>query len=148
MDIEPIPGVHVSIAVGGRGIAGFRGASEETSRISSIASRLDHRPSRIVSYDQVSLLGLLLENTDYAVDFVNRELGRLAEDTAPTATLRETVLAYFECRHSPRAAGERLYVAKNTVIYRLKRAEELIGRTLDERPVETWAALLIAKSLG
>ncbi|MGW5153424.1 PucR family transcriptional regulator [Rhodococcus koreensis] len=144
---KAIPGVDIAVGFGGRGANGFRRAAEEAVRTADIAGKLRYRPPSIVTYDQVSLVGLLLENPDQAANFADRELGKLAEKSPHVANLRETVLAYFECRHSPRAAGERLFVAKNTVIYRIKRAEELIGRSLDERPAETWAALLIAKSL-
>jgi PucR C-terminal helix-turn-helix domain len=144
---KAVPGVDISVGVGGRGVAGFRRASDEAARTANIAAAIRYRPSHILTYDQVSLLGLLVENHDKAIDFAHRELGKLAGNLAHEDTLRETVLAYFDCRHSPRAAGERLIIAKNTVIYRLKRAEELLGRSLDERPVETWTALLIAKAL-
>ena len=121
---KAITGVDISVGVGGRGVAGFRRASDEAARTANIAAAIHYPPSNILTYDQVSLLGLLLENYDKAVDFAHRELGRLADNVAHEDTLRDTVLAYFDCRHSPRAAGERLFIAKNTVIYRLKRAEE------------------------
>ncbi|MDV6248110.1 PucR family transcriptional regulator [Rhodococcus opacus] len=142
-----IPGIDIVVGFGGRGAKGFRRATEEAVRTADIAGKLRCCPPNILTYNQVSLVGLLLENPDQAADFADRELGELAEKSPHVDNLRETVLAYFECRHSPRAAGERLFVAKNTVIYRIKRAEELIGRSLDERPAETWAALLIAKAL-
>ncbi|MGW5515086.1 PucR family transcriptional regulator [Nocardia africana] len=144
---QTVPGVDIAIGFGGRGACGFRRATEEAERTASIATRVKYRTPYIVTYDQVSLVGLLMESPEQAADFADRELGQFAENSTQMATLRETVLAYFECRHSPRAAGVRLFVAKNTVLYRLKRAEELIGRSLDERPAETWAALLIAKAL-
>lgn len=144
---KTFPGVDIAVGFGGRGASGFRRATEEAVRTANIAGKLRCCTPNVVSYDQVSLVGLLLENPEQAADFADRELGKLAEKSPHVENLRETILAYFECRHSPRAAGERLFVAKNTVIYRIKRAEELIGRSLDERPAETWAALLIAKSL-
>jgi hypothetical protein len=141
------PGFDVAVGFGGRGAKGFRRATEEAARTARIAARLSYQPSNIVTYDQVSLVGLLLEDPTQASEFAEHELGQLAQRSTKVAGLRETVLAYFECRHSPRAAAEKLYIAKNTVLYRLKRAEELLGRGLDERPAETWAALLIAKGL-
>ncbi|MER6936146.1 helix-turn-helix domain-containing protein [Nocardioides sp. NPDC000441] len=143
-----VKGASVAVGVGGRGAEGFRTATDEAKRTARIAEQINSGiTSNVVSYDQVSLVGLLLENADQAAAFAHHELGSLAENSSKLADLRETVLAYFECRHSPRTAAERLFIAKNTVIYRLKRAEELLGRSLDERPAETWAALLIARGL-
>ena len=37
---------------------------------------------------------------------------------------------------------------RNTVVYRLKRVEELLGRPLSENDLELRCALLLAESLG
>ena len=48
----------------------------------------------------------------------------------------------------PEPPPARLYIARNTVTYRVKRAEELIGHSLDDREAEIWMALKIAQTLG
>lgn len=137
----------VTVGLGGRGADGFRRAFHEASRAASIVASLGCPPQSVVTYNQVCLVGLLLENREEATEFAERELGKLAGRSQQMTALRETLLAYLEHRHSPRSAAEKLYIAKNTVIYRIKKAEELMGHSIDERPAETWAALLVAQAL-
>ena len=140
-------GETIAVGLGGRGPDGFRSAFRQATRTASTIAMMHQVPTRAMTHNQLSLLGLLLENPDEALNFAERELGGLAARSPQAEALRETVLAYMECRHSPRAAAEKLYVAKNTVIYRVKKAEELLERGLDERPAETWAALMITQAL-
>jgi len=44
--------------------------------------------------------------------------------------------------------AKELYVHQNTVAYRVKRAEELLGRRVSERPIELICALTLAAALG
>ena len=44
--------------------------------------------------------------------------------------------------------AKELYVHQNTVAYRVKRAEELLGRKVTERPIELTCALTLAAVLG
>jgi DNA-binding PucR family transcriptional regulator len=76
-----------------------------------------------------------------ASDFVRAELGRLAETTERAENLRHTVRAYFAAGNSAAAAATELGVAERTVTYRLRRAEELIGRPLTGRRAELETAL-------
>ena len=55
----------------------------------------------------------------------------------------ETVLAVLRAQGSPRRAAQQLGVHENTVAKRVKSAERLLGRRIDERPAELFAALLI-----
>jgi len=55
-----------------------------------------------------------------------RVLGELPPD------VEETLAAYLETGLSVAGAAERTYVHKNTVRYRLRRAETLTGRRLDD----------------
>jgi DNA-binding PucR family transcriptional regulator len=90
----------------------------------------------------------LLANDDEAMRaFVRSELGGLGAADATTERLRATVLAYLSTGSSARAA-ELLTVHKNTVLYRLQQATELLGRPLDERRFELEAALRLASTYG
>jgi DNA-binding PucR family transcriptional regulator len=62
--------------------------------------------------------------------------------------LRATLLAYLEEQNSPHAAAQRLHVSRNTVSYRVKRAEELLGLEWRQRRYELQTALLLARDLG
>jgi DNA-binding PucR family transcriptional regulator len=79
---------------------------------------------------------------------VSEELGKLA-DLGPTLDdLRETALGYVGTGRDLMDTGRRPQVHRNTVVYRLAKTERLPGRSLDERPFATQAALTLAELGG
>jgi hypothetical protein len=60
----------------------------------------------------------------------------------------ETVLAFLVSGGSPTRVAEKLFVHKNTVAERIKKAEELLGREISESPIELGAALTLAFAMG
>jgi DNA-binding PucR family transcriptional regulator len=92
----------------------------------------------VVSFSSVSLLATLSQDSSRVRRFVARELGELAADDPSTRTLRN----YLETRNA-QATASQLVIARNTVAYRLRRAEELRGMRTDERQLELWVALLL-----
>lgn len=141
-------GVQAATGDPGRGVEGFRRTHLEAQEAARVVLLAGHGSPGVSTYSQLSLLALLTTNVELARSFLHRELGRLAGDDPQAETLRETLLTYLDCRRSPQTSATQLFVAKNTVIYRVRRAEELLGRSVDERPVELWAALLLARTLG
>jgi DNA-binding PucR family transcriptional regulator len=77
------------------------------------------------------------------------ELGGLAQRDPNVARLRETARVYLACGANAREAAEHLHMHmhKNTVHYRLARAEELRGRPIGERRPELEVALNLAHAL-
>ncbi|WP_298553107.1 PucR family transcriptional regulator [Streptomyces luteogriseus] len=60
-----------------------------------------------------------------------RVLGPLLRlEPADRDVLLDTLVAWFACEGSAQRAGERLYCHRNTVLNRLRRCEQLIGRSL------------------
>jgi len=57
------------------------------------------------------------------------------------------VAAYLDCGRSLARAGERLHVARNTVAYRVKKAERILGRELHEQRLELECALRLTECL-
>lgn len=104
-------------------------------------------PGRVVGYEEVDLLSLLLADAERARHFVARELGPLAAETAQAKDLRRTLAAFIDERGSPLAAAQRLSVSRNTVGYRVQRAEELLGRSVNERRLQLRCALLVRELL-
>ena len=102
----------------------------------------------LTRYADVELVVLLSRDAELARNFVLRELGELAVDTPAAHELRETVAAYLACDRSLAKAADLLHVARNTVAYRVKKVESLIGRDLRERKLELESALRLAQRLG
>ncbi|MFE2421985.1 PucR family transcriptional regulator [Streptomyces hokutonensis] len=141
--------VLVGMASPHRGVQGFRRTHEEAldaARVGAFGVRSTADAS-VVRYDEVRLLSLLIADPDKAARFVRDELGALGSSAGSAQVLRRTVRAYLDCHGSPQEAAKELQVAKNTVIYRVKRAEELLGRSIRDSQLELHAALRLAELL-
>lgn len=128
------------------GIRGFRDTHHEAVRAREIAELSSSVTGDHVLYDDVRLLALLLADRRLAVDFARRELGGLYSTNERAQEIRQTVKAYLDT-HSPQTVARELFIARNTVGYRLKQAEELLGRELTEKQAELRVAIVIADSL-
>ncbi|MFE4002073.1 PucR family transcriptional regulator [Nocardioides sp. YIM B13467] len=143
-----VPGLGVAVGRVGHGADGFRASHRQAQEAARVMRIRDGDLGEAVAFDDVSLVALLTRDPINARAFMHDELAGLIADEAHVADLRETVLAYFECKRSPQSTAARLFVARNTVVYRLKRAEELLGRPIDHREAELWTALLLARVYG
>ncbi|HVW40628.1 MAG TPA: helix-turn-helix domain-containing protein [Amycolatopsis sp.] len=141
-------GVRAVAGTPGRGVDGFRRTHAEAQEAARVVLLTGPAAEGVISYPSVSLLALLTADPGLARAFLHTELDRLATDDPATATLRTTLLAFLEHRRSPQSTASALFVAKNTVVYRVKRAEELLGRSIDVRQPELWTALLLARGIG
>jgi DNA-binding PucR family transcriptional regulator len=100
-----------------------------------------------VSFPDVSLEALILNELDAARRFAARELGLLAAEDDPTLRLASTLAIFLDEGASFARAARRLGVHTYPVTYRVRRAEELLGHTASERQLELRTALRIS-SLG
>lgn len=97
-------------------------------------------------HDDARTLSLATADGEQARWYAEDVLGPLLTGGDRTRELRETLRAYLASDRSPQAAAERLYVARNTVTYRVHKAEELLGRPIGD-PMELRLALEIAHAL-
>jgi DNA-binding PucR family transcriptional regulator len=72
----------------------------------------------------------------------------LASTAESAQRLRDTVLAFLGAGGSATRVARELYVHQNTVAYRVKKAEELLGRRVTEQPIELICALTLVAALG
>ena len=112
------------------GLDGFRDGHAEALQARRIAE-LGQRAG-VVRYDEIELVSLVSADLDRLARFVQRTLGPLTADDETTARLRQTILAWLAEGGNARRAAERLHAHKNTVLYRLQRAQLLLGRPLDQ----------------
>jgi hypothetical protein len=126
-----------------RGVAGFRA----TNRKAELALRLGScQGSAVTTFADVALEALAVGGEELAREFVQAEMGGLAHPDRRTAAVRETVSEYFACRGAA-AAARRLNVSERTVTYRLRHAEEMLGRPLTARRAELETALRLYRLL-
>jgi DNA-binding PucR family transcriptional regulator len=145
---EPPPGVLVAFGRPGQGVAGFRSSHEEAKQAARIGALIGDSKASVTNYARVELISLLASDLPRARAFVASQLGPLAVTGGTAERLRETVLAFLVSGGSPTRVAEELFVHKNTVAERIKRAEETLGREVSESPIELEAALTLAAGLG
>jgi transposase-like protein len=133
---------HAVFGPAGRGPAGFRASHLDAEAAFALQSA-GRSASAVTAYRDVDLVSLLLADRERAVRFARAELGELAAAEPATVELRRTLAMYLEEGGSPSSAAQRLDVSRNTVTYRVRRAEELLGRPLGERRQHLQAALAI-----
>ena len=138
-------GLRVAVGRVGRGIEGFRRSHKEAQLARKVAS-LNVRPTtRCTPYDAVALDALMVQDVDEARRFVTRELGSLLDDSDANRRLAATLEIFLHEESSFVRAARRLGVHENTVAYRIKRAEELLGHKTSERQLELRTALRLAR---
>lgn len=144
--LEPaLRGRDVRVAMGfpAQGIEGFRSSHTEARAAQRLSLLARHRQP-VVAYRDVEMLALALENDALLRRMVEREAGPLYLDASAEKSLapvRSTVLTFLTNRMNVEATADQLFVHKNTVRYRLSRAEELLGRPLALRPAQLELAL-------
>ena len=139
---EVAAGIRVAVGVTAAGVDGFRNSHREAVAARDLA---DVIADPLVAYADVEVVSLLARDRVAMQSFVRRELGDLAADEDAAERLRETVLAYLDAGMDGAAA--RLAIHRNTVRYRLRQAEDLLGRPVTERRRELELALLCAAVL-
>ena len=145
---EPPAGIRVAVGGAGDGIAGFRRSHAEARQAARIATLAGGDAASVTRYACVELVSLLAGDLPRAREFVARQLGPLASPSEQAERLRETALAFLLAAGSATRAAKDLFVHQNTVAYRVKRAEELLGRRVSDEPAELLCALVLAAVLG
>lgn len=100
------------------------------------------------SYAELALVDTMSGDLDLARAFVATELGALAVEGRREDEARRALLAVLDAQGGLAAAGEELGIHRNTVLQRMRRAEERRGRPATERVAELHAALRLVHVLG
>jgi len=131
----------VSLAVGEmrQGIDGWRLTHQEAQ--SALVVML-HQPQRLVRGSDVALVAAAMHDDTMRRSLVDVYLGPLDERRDAKA-LRETLRVYFSLDCNAASAAALLGVNRHTVLRRLLRVEEAIGRSLDTCRAEMDVALRI-----
>lgn len=148
-DFGPIPaGLRVSVGPCASGVDGIRRSHLGACEADRIAlERVWSRERRVVQYDDVAIVAMLTRDCEQARWFVVDTLGGLGRPGRVHEELRETLRVYLAFGRSRLEAAKTLYVARNTVAYRVAKAVRLLGRPIDSDPVKLRLALEIARAM-
>ncbi len=140
-------GVQIVFGLAQRGPEGFRRTHQEACQARRVATLAGLRGAP-ASFGELALDALLTSDLEEARRFVARELGELADRSGPRRRIVETLEAYLLAGSSLARVSRQLGVHENTVAYRLRRAEEILDRGIDEHRLELQAALRLARLLS
>jgi DNA-binding PucR family transcriptional regulator len=140
-------GVRAAIGTWREGLAGMADSHDEARVARRVAELRALRSGGVVGYRAADLTALLTADPVEALRFAEAELGELIEDSDAAARLRATVHVYLEENLSPARAARRLGIHQNTVVYRVKRAEELLGYAIEQRRLRVEVALRLSEMI-
>ncbi|AEV71622.1 hypothetical protein MycrhN_0994 [Mycolicibacterium rhodesiae NBB3] len=138
------PGVRVVVGEPARGLAGMRTSHSEALEAQRIAILAGEPAGSVTRYHSISLRAIATADIGQARAFVRRELGRLGASDETTRRLAATVKTYLDENCSRGRTAKRLHIHENTVAYRIRQAEEVLGRSLDRRNLELRVALTLS----
>ncbi|WP_200952687.1 MULTISPECIES: helix-turn-helix domain-containing protein [unclassified Nocardioides] len=145
---EQVPDtVRVTVGMPAQGAVGFRESHLRAQRGRRIVD-LGGRSAPVTSYAEIALADTMSGDLDLARSFVATELGALAVTGQREEEERRALLAVLDAQGGLAAAAEALGVHRNTVLQRVRRAEERRGRAATERVAELHAALRLVQVLG
>ncbi|NMO04679.1 PucR family transcriptional regulator [Gordonia sp. TBRC 11910] len=130
---------QIAIGSTGPGLDGFRTSHLDAVRTQHMMARLDTDHS-VGTFADVEGVLLLAASPDQANRFVAHTLGPL-ETGYPE--LREAVRAYLAEQCNASKAADRLFTHRNTLLRRIKRADELLPRTVADNALNIGMALEI-----
>lgn len=146
--VEQVPDtVRVTLGTPAQGAAGFRDSHVQAQRGRRIVE-MGGRRTPVTAYADIALVDTMSGDLDLARSFVAAELGALAVMGQREEEERRAMLAVLDAQGGLAAAAEALVVHRNTVLQRMRRAEERRGRAATERVAELHAALRLAQVIG
>jgi PucR family transcriptional regulator, purine catabolism regulatory protein len=129
-------GGEVSVGLGRQkpGIAGVRASYREAEQALLMGTRL-FGGARVVAFADLGLYRLLYAMNGQAElrEFFDDQVQALVEyDQRTGAGLMATLDAFFRCHGSPTEIAQLLHLHRNTVLYRLRRIEDIAQLRLDD----------------
>jgi len=149
--LERAPGErNVRFAVGTPmpGVAGFRRTHRQALRAHAVAVAAGPAAAPATLFRRVAPIAALCADLAETRAWVGETLGLLATDDDRHARLRETLHEFLSTGGSYTATADRLTMHKSTVQYRIGKARELLGLSLDGERLHVEVALLACRWFG
>lgn len=143
---EPAP--RVALGRPEFGPAGFRDSRRQAGQARAVALAAGPAAAQVTSFSDVGAIALLCADLPATRVWVADTLGTLAIDDEDTERLRETVRVFLNLGSSHTAAAKLLNLHKNSVQYRIAKAEALRGRPFGSDRAEIELALRACRVLG
>lgn len=140
--------VRVALGTSQQGARGFAHTHMQAKQAQAVALAAQVPGPSATAFADVGAVALMCSNLDVTRTWVEDTLGALAADDKPHARLRETLRAFLSSGGSYTAAADQLNMHKNSVMYRLRKAEEELGHSLRDGRLQLELALDVCHWLG
>jgi DNA-binding PucR family transcriptional regulator len=140
--------IHFAFGDVAKGTTGFRLTHRQAIAAQAVALAAGPPAPRAVTFGEVAPVAMMLGSADLLRAWVLSTLAGLATDDEHHARLRDTLLTFLQSGGSYKTTAERLMVHKNTIQYRIRRAEESLGRSAGENRHDVELALQACHWLG
>jgi hypothetical protein len=140
--------IHFAFGDAARGTAGFRLTHQQALAAQAVAFAAGSAAPPVVAFGEVAPVAMMLGSPELLRAWVLTTLAGLATDDENHARLRDTLLIFLHTGGSYKTTAERLMLHKNTVQYRIRKAEESLGRPLGENRRDVELALQATVWLG
>jgi DNA-binding PucR family transcriptional regulator len=130
------------------GVAGFRRTHRQALNAQAVALAAGPSGQIVTSFGQVAPLALMAGSIELLRAWVIETLGALADDDDHHARLRDTLRVFLQENGSYKSTAERLLLHKNTVQYRVRKAEESLRHPITQDRLHIELALLASQWLG
>ena len=139
--------LHFAFGDAARGVTGFRLTHQQALAAQAVALAAG-TPPRVVTFGEVAPVAMMLGSAELLRGWVLATLAGLATDDEHHARLRDTLLVFLQSGGSYKAAAEQMMLHKNTVQYRIGKAEESLARPAGENRADVELALRVSHWLG
>jgi DNA-binding PucR family transcriptional regulator len=140
--------IHFAFGDPAKGPGGFCLTYLQATAAESVALAARPTSPRVLTFTEVAPVAMMLGSSELLRGWVRSTLAGLATDDDHHARLRNTLLVFLQCGGSYKATAERLVLHKNTVQYRIRKAEESLGRDVAENRHDVELALRVSQWLG
>jgi DNA-binding PucR family transcriptional regulator len=140
--------IHVAFGDVAKGTTGFRVTHQQAIAAQAVALAAGSPAPRAVPFGQVAPVAMMLTASELLRPWVLSTLADLAIDDEHHARLRETLLVFLQSGGSYKTTAEQLTLHKNTVQYRVRKAQESLGRPVGDNRGDVELALRASHWLG
>ncbi len=140
--------IHFAFGDVEKGTAGFRLTHQQAVAAQAVAVAAGSPAPGVVVFGDVAPVAMMLESAELLRAWVLSTLAGLATDDENHARLRDTLLIFLQSGGSYKTTAEQLMLHKNTVQYRIRKAQDSLGRPVGDDRHDVELALQASHWLG
>lgn len=141
---------NVRLAVGSphAGVAGFRRTHIQAQQVKVAAQQVPNGADRVATFAQIGPIAMMSHDMPTLRSWIGEVLGPLADDNERSARLRDSLCVFLENNNSYTAAAAELHLHRNSILYRVRKCQELLGTHRSFDDLDTQVALTVVRWLG